>query len=1099
MSAEESKFSPAGAAADDASKNVGAANQQRSGNKNKQKKQKKQKKQNHPSSTALGSITIGNKFNFERVDNVIRLRIGREMDPLTLRSIEVGALVTPECDAGMNKDGTFEDEREKIKRKIHRELYLATTKVVEQEIQHAYQLYIEQCNSEVEAVLKEHDEYEKMTMTKDVFLLRAMLKDLTSGTVKGMKSEEDKKYVGECPEPNAPESDCDVYCSNTMEALLLVQTNNGCNENNQRKLNTTLVMDCGSSVDLVSNPALLKDIYASDTVLRIRCNAGLKTTRYRGMLPGLGWVWLLYGGVANILSLSRMKERFRVTYDSVSGNSFNVIKKDGKVVRFTERSNRLYCFDMHDRTEESTILITTVEDNKLKFSGQDVAKADQARILQQRLGRPSTTDLIRFIQNKLIKNCPVTAQDVRNAEIIYGPDLGSLKGKTTRVKPPPIRVQHIEIPRHIMEHYKNVTLSVDIMKVTGIPFLMTISQHIKFGTAGRLATMKTDHIIAHFKKIIGLYIVRGFRVKIMIADNQFESMRDDIANLHVQLHIVAREEHVPEVERFNRTIKERVRANYNTLPFTHYPPVLVAEMVFAAVFWRNMFPLKGGISQTQSPAELIVNRSLDAHAHCKVGLGDYVQTHEEHDNTMDSRTIGAIALRPAAGDNSYYFLNLATGRRIHRRSFTPMPMPQGVIDQVHRLARRAKASRTLTFTNIAGENLDILYADLGRDEDDLPLDVATAGVNDDDDDDDSDYEDNGSEGTGNSNDEDESDEDSNDGNYYNALSEDDDEEEGDDETEDDIEYEETAAEAAEDATAEEEAQESEESAGVNDDNAESEESAGVNDNNAEPEENAGVNYDNAPDSDDEEIPGVDEHSDAGEHNEETPGVGDHPDSEDEYGHDVEDVEDEADNGHLETEDDADEERTYNRMSLRNQPRKNYDVFAMDGSEIPDNTEMVMLTLNDNYETGVEETKLDPEDFELARVTAECMFLTGHRGWKEGLDSDDMPLSEYAFLMEEVTLVTEQMNWKKGLKVFKQQGKEDLAEGAITKELQQIHDMQGFQPKHWYEMTKEERANALNYLMYLKEKRNGIIKGRGCVLTVARRDYTRQKWRRLPRQ
>eukprot|EP00985_Skeletonema_marinoi_P031893 scaffold37852_cov141-Skeletonema_marinoi.AAC.1 len=151
--------------------------------------------------------------------------------------------------------------------------------------------------------------------------------------------------------------------------------------------------------------------------------------------------------------------------------------------------------------------------------------------------------------------------------------------------------------------------------------------------------------------------------------------------------------------------------------------------------------------------------------------------------------------------------------------------------------------------------------------------------------------------------------------------------------------------------------------------------------------------------------------------------------------------------------------------------------------------MVMLTLNDDNETGIEETKLDPEDLELARLTAEYMFLTGHLGWKEGLDSDDMPLSEYAFMMEEVALVTEQMNWKKGLKVFKQQGKEDLAEEAITKELQQIHDMEGFQPVHWYQMTKEERASALNYLMYLKEKRNGIIKGRGCAEGRPQRWYT----------
>lgn len=67
-----------------------------------------------------------------------------------------------------------------------------------------------------------------------------------------------------------------------------------------------------------------------------------------------------------------------------------------------------------------------------------------------------------------------------------------------------------------------------------------------------------------------------------------------------------------------------------------------------------------------------------------------------------------------------------------------------------------------------------------------------------------------------------------------------------------------------------------------------------------------------------------------------------------------------------------------------------------------------------------------------------------------------------------------MGWKQGLKLFGEKGKE-----AMEKELQQIHDIEGFQPRHWHELTQGERANALKYLMYLKEKRDGRIKGRGC--------------------
>jgi hypothetical protein len=86
-----------------------------------------------------------------------------------------------------------------------------------------------------------------------------------------------------------------------------------------------------------------------------------------------------------------------------------------------------------------------------------------------------------------------------------------------------------------------------------------------------------------------------------------------------------------------------------------------------------MFALKSGISQTQSPSELVLNRKLDFNVHCKVEYGEYVQTHEEHDNSMATRTIGAIATRPT--DNTqggYYFIRLDTGRQINPHNWTSL-------------------------------------------------------------------------------------------------------------------------------------------------------------------------------------------------------------------------------------------------------------------------------------------------------------------------------------------------------------------------------------------------------------------------------------------
>ena len=342
----------------------------------------------------------------------------------------------------------------------------------------------------------------------------------------------------------------------------------------------------------------------------------------------------------------------------------------------------------------------------------------------------------------MIQNCPVTTRDFGNAEFIWGKDLGSVKGKTVRHKPRQrVITPGTNIPLTIMQQYRDVTLSVDIMKVTGIPFLMTISKHIKLGSGGRLTDMKNETMLKHFKSIIGAYSIRGFRVKIVLADNQFESMRGDIADLHADLVIVSADEHVPDIERFIRTIKERVRADWNMMPFEQGPPSFVAELVYRAIFWRNMFPLKNGISHTQSPGEIVLNRKLDFNLHCRVEVFQYVQTTEKTDNSMNPRTVGAIATRPS-GDGSYNFVSLHTGRVLNRREFIFLPMPEDARERMHALAERAKISDTLTFMNRDNLDLDTLYADLERDEDDLPLDALIAGVgndNNEDDEDDEDY------------------------------------------------------------------------------------------------------------------------------------------------------------------------------------------------------------------------------------------------------------------------------------------------------------------------------------------------------------------------
>lgn len=77
------------------------------------------------------------------------------------------------------------------------------------------------------------------------------------------------------------------------------------------------------------------------------------------------------------------------------------------------------------------------------------------------------------------------------------------------------------------------------------------------------------------------------------------------------------------------------------------PKRMVVELVYAMSFWLHAFPANDGVLDTISPRELVTGMVLDANKHFVVSFGACVQAHEEHDNTMATRTIGVITLRPS--------------------------------------------------------------------------------------------------------------------------------------------------------------------------------------------------------------------------------------------------------------------------------------------------------------------------------------------------------------------------------------------------------------------------------------------------------------------
>jgi hypothetical protein len=315
------------------------------------------------------------------------------------------------------------------------------------------------------------------------------------------------------------------------------------------------------------------------------------------------------------------------------------------------------------------------------------------------IGRPSTKDFIRIVLGNQLPNCPVNKADILAAEDIFGPDIGSLKGKTTRRPPSKVKPWVVEqLPPAVMSRYRDVTLCVDVMYINRVPMVVTFSRNIRFTTVQAIPNRTSAVLLNSIKSVIAIYQRGGFRVRLALMDGEFASMNGAMADLGVSLNTTAEDEHVGEIERFIRVIKERVRAMYNTLPFQHVPARLVIEMAEAAVFWLNAFPHERGVSRSLSPRTIVTGQTVDFVKHCKFEFGQYVQTHESHDNSMATRTVGALALRPTGNaQGGFYFYSLSSGRRLNRNNATKVPMPDDVIDRVHRLARQQKANAGLVF------------------------------------------------------------------------------------------------------------------------------------------------------------------------------------------------------------------------------------------------------------------------------------------------------------------------------------------------------------------------------------------------------------------
>lgn len=159
-----------------------------------------------------------------------------------------------------------------------------------------------------------------------------------------------------------------------------------------------------------------------------------------------------------------------------------------------------------------------------------------------------------------MRNCPIKHSDIANATAIFGPNRNVSREKTVRRRPERVEVDYIQTPRdyHVLHKF------VRSMLVSGIPFLVTLSRGIRLCTAEYMPTRTADQLGSGLKKVLNLYRRGGFIVRVILMDMEFESL-SDVLEL-VQVNTTAAREHVSDIERDIRTIKDRARCTVAALP-----------------------------------------------------------------------------------------------------------------------------------------------------------------------------------------------------------------------------------------------------------------------------------------------------------------------------------------------------------------------------------------------------------------------------------------------------------------------------------------------------------------------------------------------------
>ena len=302
---------------------------------------------------------------------------------------------------------------------------------------------------------------------------------------------------------------------------------------------------------------------------------------------------------ADILSISKCVDHdYHGTFNK---SGMQLFDKDNNLVLSSGRdSNGLFACSFED-IEHMTLLT-------LNFTKEQIRRAEEVRHLQQRLCFPSDLAFGTALSNGNFLNCEYTAQDVKNASIIYGDCPASFAGKMTAPSttssdtPPATSVgQKLAID---LKHFHHPTIGGNTEAVVSVDENSTLLA-VTFSKSKSNANISTA-----VGSIISLYNSHNHRVEHIVCDSEniLLSIKDFCGKLGIKVTYTVPRQHNTRVEIQIRYLQDRERAVLSACKY-EIPPSLYGELMSHIVMMRNLIP--NNDTGTSSPTQLVTGIKPD--------------------------------------------------------------------------------------------------------------------------------------------------------------------------------------------------------------------------------------------------------------------------------------------------------------------------------------------------------------------------------------------------------------------------------------------------------------------------------------------------------